>query len=434
MTKNNTFTIDKIFLFFSILLGCFPILTFRMRSVLTIIWGVFGVYIFFKQNKKLKYNTEFSIFVIPYLLILLSLFYSTNIEYGLGMLTKMLSFVIFPLVFYLNRDFFLKKHIYKIFDFFSISVLILVLFQIGKVFYNYDFISSSLTLQEIKSNGFISITEIAIEKVEQIKLRRFRNYIIEISNTHSTYQGLWICLTIFYLGLKSFVSEKKVITIISVILIAIFILWLYLISARMPFLALVVSLILVIIIFSKFSLKKKVIVSLIPLLVLIVLLSFHNPFSIRVKEYYNTGFSILGESSGPGEFNSSNVRNGVYYCDIKLIKEVPFFGVGLGDVQDNLNDCYQENINSKVYKWHTYNTHNQYAFFWIASGILGLISFLALICINFFNSFKKKNILLFYLTSITTMVFFTENILQRSDGVVFYCFFIGLLFFNKLKK
>ena len=52
MTKNNTFTIDKIFLFFSILLGCFPILTFGMRSVLTIIWSVFGVYIFFKQKKK----------------------------------------------------------------------------------------------------------------------------------------------------------------------------------------------------------------------------------------------------------------------------------------------------------------------------------------------------------------------------------------------
>ena len=385
------------------------------------------------KKKKLKYNTEFSIFVIPYLLILLSLFYSTNIEYGLGMLTKMLSFVIFPLVFYLNRDFFLKKHIYKIFDFFSISVLILVLFQIVKVLYNYNFISSSLTLQEIKSNGFISITEIAIEKVEQIKLRRFRNYIIEISNTHNTYQGLWICLTIFYLGLKSFISEKKVIKIINAVLIAIFIFWLYLISARMPFLALVVSLVLVIIIFSEFSLKKKVLVSLIPLLVLIALLSFHNPFSTRAKEYYNTGFSILGESSRASEFNSSNVRNGVYYCDIKLIKDAPFFGVGLGDVQDKLNDCYQENINSKVYNWHTYNTHNQYAFFWIASGILGLISFLALICINFFNSFKNKNVLLFYLTGITTIVFFSENLLQRSDGVLFYCFFISLLFFNKLK-
>jgi O-antigen ligase len=434
MTKNNTFTIDKIFLFLSILLGCFPLLTFRMRSVLTVIWGVFGVYIFFKQKKKLKYNTEFSIFVTPYLLISLSLFYSTNIENGLGMLTKMLSFVIFPLVFYLNRDFFLKKHIYKIFDFFSISVLILVLFQIGKVVYNYDYISSSLTLQEIKSNGFISITEITPEKVEQIKLRRFRNYIIETSNTHTTYQGLWICFTIFYLGLKSFASEKKVIKIINVVLITIFIFWLYLISARMPFLALVVSLILVIIIFSEFSLKKKVLVSLIPLLVLTALLFFHNPFSTRVKEYYNTGFSILGESSRAGEFNSSNVRNGVYYCDMKLIKDAPFFGVGLGDIQDKLNDCYQENINSKVYKWHTYNTHNQYAFFWIASGVLGLISFLALICINFLNSFKKKNILLFYLSGITTMVFFTENLLQRSDGVLFYFFFISLLFFNKIKK
>jgi O-antigen ligase len=302
------------------------------------------------------------------------------------------------------------------------------------VLINFDFISSTITLQEIRSNGYFSINEISLDKIDQIKLRRFRNFIIKISNTHTTYQGLWISLIIFYLGLKSFALDRKVVKIISLVVILVFTLWLYLISARMPFLALVFSLILIIVIFSKLSLKKKVLVSLIPLFVLGVLLSFKNPFSIRVKEYYNTGFSILRESSLASEFNSSNVRNGVYYCDIKLIKEAPFFGVGLGDVQDKLNRCYNDSIGAKVYTWHKYNTHNQYAFFWIASGVLGLISLLSLIFMNFFNSVKKNNILLFYQTSITAIVFFTENLLQRSDGVFFYCFFISLLFFNKLKK
>lgn len=434
MIKNNKITIDKIFLFFSILLGCFPVLTFGMRSIFTIVWCILGVYRFFLQRNKLKFSLDILIFVLPYILISLSLLYSTNIEYGLAMLTKMLSLIVFPLILCLNRDFFLKKHIYKIFDFFSISVLILIMFQIGKVLYNYDYISSSLTLQEIKSNGFINISEIATDKVQQIKLRRFRNYIIEISNTHTTYQGIWICLIVFYLGLKSFVTEKKVVAIVSIVLNIFFISWLYLISARMPFLALVVSLILVIIIFSKLSLKTKVLVSLIPFFISIALLSFNNRFSTRVKEYYNTGFSILEGSSRAGEFNSSNVRNGVYYCDMKLIKHAPIFGVGVGDVQDKLNECYKDNIGAKVYTWHIYNTHNQYAFFWISSGVLGLIAFLSMMFIIFFNSLKKKNILLFYLTSITFMVFFTENLFQRSDGVFFYSFFIGLLFFNKLEK
>tara|TARA_B110001450_G_scaffold253742_1_gene277771 strand:- start:1855 stop:3039 length:1185 start_codon:yes stop_codon:yes gene_type:complete len=393
-----------------------------------------GFYIFFSQKKKLNISLDILIFILPYVLIALSLFYSINKEYGLELLIKMLSFLIFPIIFYINIDFFSQKNIYKVLDFFSFSVLILIIFQAIQVLVNFDFISSTITLQEIKSNGYFSTNEITEDKIDQIKLRRFRNFIIKISNTHTTYQGLWISLATFYLGLKSFASEKKIIKIISLIVISIFTLWLYLISARMPFLALVFSSILIILIFSKFSLKKKALVLLIPFFVLVALMSFKNPFSIRVKEYYNTGFSVLGGNSRVSEFNSSNVRNGVYYCDIKLIKEAPFFGFGIGSVQDKLNECYQDYINSKVYKWNIYNTHNQYAFFWIASGVLGLISFLSLIFISFFNSFKKKNILLFYLTSITAMVFFTENLLQRSDGVIFYSFFVCLFFFNKLKK
>ena len=422
------------FITLTYMLGCLPLLTFGMRSIFTIVWSILGIYMFVSQKKKLNISLDILIFILPYVLIVLSLFYSTNKEYGLGVLIQMLSFLIFPIIFYLNRGFFSQKKIYKVLDFFSFSVLILVLFQVIQVLLNFDFVSSAITLQEIKSNGYLSLNEISEDKIDQIKLRRFRNFIIKISNTHTTYQGLWISLSIFYLGLKSFASEKKVVKIICIVVISIFILWLYLISARISFMALVFSLTLIIHFFYKSSLKKKVSLLLIPLFILVALLTFKNPLSIRFKEYYNTGFSILGGNSQVSEFNSSNVRNGVYYCDLKLIKEAPFFGVGLGDVQDSLDDCYQDYINSKVYKWHIYNTHNQYAFFWIASGFLGFISFLSLIFLIFFNSFKRKNLLLFYLTSTTTITFFTENLLQRSDGVFFYSFFISLLLFNKLEK
>ena len=119
---------------------------------------------------------------------------------------------------------------------------------------NFDFVSSAITLQEIKSNGYLSLNEISEDKIDQIKLRRFRNFIIKISNTHTTYQGLWISLSIFYLGLKSFASEKTIVKIINIVVISIFILWFYLISARMPFIALVFSLILISLFFYKSTL------------------------------------------------------------------------------------------------------------------------------------------------------------------------------------
>ena len=243
------------FIYLTFMLGCFPILTFVMRSVFTIVWSVFGIYIFISQKKKLNLSLDILIFTLPYLLIVLSLFYSTNKEYGLGVLIQMLSFLIFPMIFYLNRGFFSQKKIYKVLDFFSFSVLILVLFQVIQVLLNFDFVSSAITLQEIKSNGYLSLNEISEDKIDQIKLRRFRNFIIKISNTHTTYQGLWISLSIFYLGLKSFASEKTIVKIINIVVISIFILWFYLISARMPFIALVFSLILIILFFYKSTLS-----------------------------------------------------------------------------------------------------------------------------------------------------------------------------------
>ena len=434
MFKINSISKTKIFLFITILLGCFPILSFGMRSIVTIIWSILGIYIFFTKKNRWKLDTDVLIFISPYLLISLSLFYSTNVDYGLNTLVKMLSFIIFPLIFYLNRDFFTKKQIYQILDFFSLSVLILVSYQLLQIIFHYDVFNSSLTSEEIKANGFTNILEIGNEKIAQIKLRRFRNFIIKISNTHTTYQGLWICLTIFYSGLRLFKSNKYLSKIINIIIIIVLLLWFNLISARMPFLAFIIALILALILFYKVSVSKKILMILLPSLLLTVLLLFNNPFSTRVKEYYKTGFSFLNNTSNPSQFNSSNVRNGIYFCDLKLIKKHPFIGVGLGDVQDELNNCYNESIGADIYEWHSYNSHNQYAFFWISSGVLGLLSILSLLVLCFYKAFNNKNYLLFFVTCIISLVFFTENLLERSDGLFFSCFFMSILYFNRLKK
>ncbi|MFT4801359.1 MAG: O-antigen ligase, partial [Flavobacteriaceae bacterium] len=120
ITKN----FKKAFLLLTYLLGCFPILTFGMRSVITIIWSVLGVFIFLKKQGEYKLQKDIWMFVLPFLIMLLSLSYSSNIDYGLATLVKMISLIIFPIILYLNRDFFSKKQISKVFYFFSFSLLI----------------------------------------------------------------------------------------------------------------------------------------------------------------------------------------------------------------------------------------------------------------------------------------------------------------------
>jgi len=430
ITKN----FKKAFLLLTYLLGCFPILTFGMRSVITIIWSVLGVFIFLKKQGEYKLQKDIWMFVLPFLIMLLSLSYSSNIDYGLATLVKMISLIIFPIILYLNRDFFSKKQISKVFYFFSFSLLTLIIYQATVILLNYNFVTGNITIQEIKSNGFKYLSEISSDKVDQIKIRRFRNFIIEISNTHTTYQGLWICFGVFFLSLELKKEKRKLFLFLNVLLITILSIWFYMVSARITFLAFSVSVVSFVFVFSEFSKRKKILISLLFSSFFIAFLFFNNPISTRVKEYYKTGFSLLDKKTKPTKFNSSNVRNGIFYCDFKLIQNSPIVGIGIGDIQDSLTSCYREDLRSEIYKWHTYNSHNQYFYFWISTGILGLISIVFLILKTFAFSLKEKNKLLFLITCLIAITFFTENLLERSDGLIFYSFFTGLLFFNKLKE
>lgn len=426
--------LNKIFLFFSVLIGCFPILTFWMRSIITVVWSILGLILFFREKREYVFKKDIWLFIIPFLLLIFSLTYSSNLNKGVSSLIKMLSFLIFPFIFYLNRDFFNTKQISKIIYFFSTSVCCLVVFQIIQVLLNYSFITSSVTLPEIISNGFKLLSEINEEKISQIKLRRFRSFIIAVSNTHATYQGLWISFAVFFLGLQFKKTKKKSVKTINSLLIVIITSWLYFISARMPLLALLISSLLTIIFFSNFSRIKLLKLGLAFFIVLIASVSFKNPFSTRVKEYYNTGLTLLEKSSKTTDFNSSNVRNGIYYCDLELISEFSIFGVGIGDVQDKLNECYREKISSKIYTWTDYNSHNQYLFFWLASGVFGFILFFLFLFYCIKTSIKYSKIFYFFFLLLVSFVFLTENLLSRSDGVIFFSFFNSLLFFNDFKK
>ena len=420
----------KIFIALTLLIAAFPILTFGTRSVVTFLWAILGIYLFV-NHKNNRLGKDVLLLIFPFLILCITLFYSKNLNYGISLLVKMVSFLIFPLVFYLNRNSFSKKLISYVIYTFIFSVLILIFYQAISVFINFDTLFQNITPSEIKSNGFKSIEEISKTKLDQIKLRRFRNFIIEKSNTHTTYQGLWISFSLFILGLNIKNFKKNSFKLFAMISIIILIVWFYLISARMPLMAFLVTISLTVFIFSKLPKRKKILLLLSIPLAFSVLLLFKNPISTRFKEYYTNGLSIPHQKFESDRFNSSNVRNGVYFCDFQIIKENFFMGVGVGDIQDELNNCYSNKIGAKVYTWRDYNSHNQYAFFWISAGFIGFVGFIVFIVNIFIKSIRTVNIRLFYVICSSSIVFISENVLERSDGVVFFFFFIALLYYNK---
>lgn len=427
--------LQRYFLGFTFLLATFPLLYFGARSVVTIIWCFLGLVFYFKENKNnVKLNKDIWLFVSPYFLLLCSLLYTKNIELGLSFLSKILSLLIIPIPIYLNKNIFTNKVCLKILYVFCITVLAIVSYQIVIVILNKDFLLNNLTALEIKSNGYTSIGQITDEVIYRIKLRRFRHFINNLVNTHPTYQGLWSVFSIFIL-IKLFNKRKKRIDKILVIVLLLILLgWLVIIASRMPLIAAFISLIITPIVFKNLTKKKLKYLVLSIFLLSVISMSFKNPFSVRLKRHLETGIHILNTRSTIKEFNSSNIRNGIYYCSLNLIKNNFLFGVGVGDVQDNLNKCYKKENFPEIYTWTDYNTHNQYLFFFISNGIVGFFVFISFLMYMIRKSYHDKKKIYFYFIISVSLMFLTENILERSDGVLFFSFFNSLLYFGKIKK
>src|SRR5690606_7059638 len=143
-----------------------------------------------------------------------------------------------------------------------------------------------------------------------------------------------------------------------------------------------------------------------------------------------TKFELPTDGDKIESYNSINVRNGIYFCAIDKFQNNRIYGVGIGDVQHELNDCYKSKIGAKIYTWESYNSHNQFLFYLLSAGIIGGGIFIMTIIFQLFISFKRKDITYFFLIAFTTLICFTENLFVRSDGVIFYAFFSGLLMFN----
>lgn len=425
---HNLYT--KLYLGILPILCLFPILSFGLRSVVTAVFILLGILVFTqkRKEKKVRYKLDLILFSLPFFFLILSLLYSENTKAGIDLLQKMLTFLLVPVVILSNKQLVTKQLIKRGVLVFVAAVFILVVYQIGNVIINYASLFANITAQELQANGFDNLTELSQDKINQIKVRRFRNHVIDLTRTHTTYQGLWIVFCLFYLGKKIRKLKKRAYKFLSSLVFLTLTAWLVMITPKMPIVGGFLSLFFVFVLFFKGSKKSRYIFLSVTAFTIVLLFATKNPIKIRFQEYYTTGFSILKNENNVSNYNSTNVRNGIYFCDFTILKQNILFGVGVGDVQDKLNYCYTDILASKIYTWRTYNSHNQFLFFAISSGILGFLSFLTLLFVIFKKSIQQKKPLLFFTISLVSFVFCTENILERSDGVLFFSLFITLFY------
>lgn len=116
-----------------------------------------------------------------------------------------------------------------------------------------------------------------------------------------------------------------------------------------------------------------------------------------------------------------------------LIEKSLVIGYGAGSEPGLLHEDFyaRRYYNSFV---NNLNAHNQYLSFWLKSGIVGLLIYLATLAFGFWQALKKKDLLFFSFMLLIACVSFAENLLDVDKGVIFYAFFFSFFFYSDQRK
>lgn len=178
-----------------------------------------------------------------------------------------------------------------------------------------------------------------------------------------------------------------------------------------------------------------------PIIALIIILFLWSFFQDRKvkKLYYLTIFSVMVllvcipktrnkfleilkiEEAKTINSNSTNTRYSIYKTTLFLIKKSPLIGYGIGDYNDQLKLQYKKKAPFLLDK--EYNSHNQYLSFLLIGGFPLLIVYLYFLYYNIRLSINHQNYLLLGVIFYYSIVMFSENILERENGVIFFAFF-----------
>lgn len=397
--------------FFLIALSLFPILPMAVESVLMIGAFLFSLLYFVLEGSKFwnkKKAIVLILFSALFLIYTLSLIYTQNISNGIKYIIRLLPTVLFPALFLFNDKDIIDTKRFEVIMITYISALVLVLL----------FLHFSLFNQLYN---------------REIHFWEFRQLIEDKIKVHGTYLSMWIGFGIILLvrNIKNLIIEKKKLLLILGVLIVIgyFMYWQYIIGSRMPFAAT-----LVVCFFSIFKKKRQMFIfSLLAIFLGFIMILKTDRLGERFDKLKNFNFTFPEGKYADNYPNISpeQIRNGIYYCCFKKIEQEPFIGYGVGDVDSELQSCYNKTFtNTDTYRVTSYNSHNQYLKIVLSSGIIGLMLFL-ISCLYLSKvAFDRKLGIYVSFVFFVLLNFCFENILSRHDGVIFFGFFSSFLFFQ----
>ncbi len=425
-------TKKKIPYFFLYVLSFYPLMKEALASITAILFLVTTLFFYWdnfgKRYKKygikpILINCGF------YFFLLFSILYSDHIFIGIKKVQSSLLLLFFPIViFYFFPK--VKKQTIKIFSYgFILSNFVLFL-------YFFDILAQGLAIDRFAGLMDKNILEqaLAINTYPyEFVLSKAEKHLDVLFEPHKVYLSLHF-LTALLLSINLIANFK--IAILKKILLGILSFLFVLAIVYSQAITTVLSLVLILVLAPFFYFRRhleKIIFG-------VVVLSFLTiGWLVGLLDTYknkNTdSIAMLLDyviSSVPME-EGVDKRIYIYDCSINLIKKEILFGYGVGNVQQKLNDCYQEK-NYVVAEFRSLgseiNTHNYYFHMWLSAGLFALLFLLYMFGHNFYIALKLKNFTFLFFLLMFSLSLLTENVLVRMYGVFLFAVMNSLFYSN----
>ena len=366
--------------------------------LLVINWLIEGK--FKEKFKNIRRLPFVALFIGFYLMHLIGLLYSDNIEFGMFDIEIKLSFLVLPLLFSTSKKFD-GGQVLNVFISLILGCCTAIVFCLGRSSYAYS--------QTGDVNSLL-----------YGELSMFH---------HPTYFAMYLCLAIALMFYYVFVRQNQLTRIHRVamaILIPLFSLFVILLNAKIGLITLV--LILLVSFYYLVVVQKKYLRGLVFFMASVLIIGSLNWLAPATFQRINWAVLVILGEVEPDAKESTFGRMKVWPVTMEIIRENPVVGVGTGDIKDELIRKYEERSFTGMFE-EKLNAHNQFLQSFAALGAIGFLLFIGGILLPLVYSIRRKKYIYAFFLLIIVLNSLTESILEVQAGVIFYAFFNSFFMF-----
>jgi O-antigen ligase len=372
----------------------------------------------------ISYKTLFFIIISFYILHVIGLFYSENTKSAFFDLEVKFSLFVFPIIIAFANNLYKKNFRAFLFAFVAGNLFASLICLINALYHSIGFNGTELFFNTVVLNKEFSFWE---------SITHGGNYFFYEKLSvfhHTTYFSMYLAFSIVILLylLKNANTHRKI-KIFYVLIIMFFTIMIFLLSSRAGIIVIIGIVGINILIQLLKKLKPILKISMILLSVsLFAGLIFFNPrfkvLSTIIKSFNE--YSANNNEKQNLEYNFSRIL--IWQASSEIIHENIMFGVGTGDVKNNLIEKYQQDKFQSILI-QKLNAHNQFIETWIGLGVVGFITLLLLFILPLTSLVKNNKFLIVFFLFIVGFNFLFESMLNTQAGVVFFSLFYSLLVF-----